>query len=489
MKKEFNELGLSQQCLDAIEKLGYDNPTPVQEKAIPIILEGHDLIAAAKTGTGKTAAFALPSIDKLGHVKKGGGPLMLVLSPTRELANQIGDVCNAICSVSRHRYLSVVGGVRYDPQIRRIKNGVEILIATPGRLVDLMQKNAVDLSHVGVLVLDEADRMLDMGFWPQMKQIIEACPSKRQTLLFSATIDEKITNNTAGIMKDPKYLEIAKRGQVADTIKQYIIPATQHTKADTAIAILEEKGCQKVIIFARTKHRADTCVKKLRGAGFFAEAIHSDKSQNQRSRALANFASGRTDILVATDVLARGIDVSDVNYVINYDLPNQSEDYVHRIGRCGRAGNSGFAISLVSSEQRTWLRDIEKLIGMKIPTTKLENFDTEEAESRAALRIASANRGKDPELAQAAKQHANNLRRKERQNSDKDTPRKGGHSNKSRRKGAGHTKHNSGSNNRCTQDPKKGSKSNNQAKASTRKSQGQDFRPGRSSRAARATKR
>ncbi|WP_139653442.1 DEAD/DEAH box helicase [Raoultibacter phocaeensis] len=412
MALPFNELGLSEKTLAAVKRLGYEAPTPVQEQAIPLVLKGRDIIAAAKTGTGKTAAFSLPALDRLGHIQRGQGPLMLVVSPTRELADQIGDVCRAIATSTHHRILTVVGGLSLDPQIKQLKHGVDILIATPGRLNDLMERGAVRLSNVEMLVLDEADRMLDMGFWPQMKKIIAACPKNRQTLLFSATIDDQIEKSVGSLLHDPAYVEIAHRGETADTVEQFVIPATQTTKADLLKAVLEEKGSDRVIVFARTRSRADSCTRRLKRAGYTVEAIHSDRSQAQRKRALDNFSSGKTHVLVATDVLARGIDVTDVDYVINYDLPNQPEDYVHRIGRTGRAGETGFAVSFVSPEQEPWLKDIEKLIKQKIPTMELTNFDPEQAEADAAARATRAAGRRDPELAAAAAEYAKAQKKK-----------------------------------------------------------------------------
>ena len=406
MTTPFNELGLSEKTLAAVERLGYSEPTPVQAQAIPLVLEGRDIIAAAKTGTGKTAAFSLPTMDRLGRIQRGQGPLMLVVSPTRELADQIGEVCRAIATSTHHRILTVVGGLSLDPQIKQLKHGVDILIATPGRLIDLMEREAVRLSNVEVLILDEADRMLDMGFWPQMKKIIAACPSKRQTLLFSATIDDQITKSVGSLLHDPAYVEIAHRGETADTVDQFVIPATQTTKADLLKAVLEEKGSNRVIVFARTRSRADSCTRRLRRAGYAVEAIHSDRTQAQRKRALENFSNGKTNVLVATDVLARGIDVTEVDYVINYDLPNQPEDYVHRIGRTGRAGETGFAVSFVSAEQQPWLKDIEKLIKKTIPEMELANFDPAQAEADAAARATRAAGRRDPELAAAAAEYA-----------------------------------------------------------------------------------
>ncbi len=403
---EFDRLGLSEQTLDAVTRLGYECPTPVQEQAIPLVLAGRDLIAAAKTGTGKTAAFSLPALDRLGHAKGGQGPLMLVVTPTRELAQQIGEVCEAIAVSTHHRILTVVGGLSYEPQIKKLRHGVDILIATPGRLFDLMGQGAARLGDVEVLVLDEADRMLDMGFWPTMKKIIRETPSTRQTLLFSATIDGSIKKSVGELLRDPAFVEIAHKGETADTVDQYIVRVPQALKPALLKATLEEKGHERVIVFARTRSRADSTCRRLKRAGFTVEAIHSDRSQNQRRRALDNFANGKTDVLVATDVLARGIDVEHVDHVINYDLPTQPEDYVHRIGRTGRAGAAGYAVSFVSPETEEALKDIQKLIKREIPVMEIASFNLEEAAAEAAARTSRAEAQRDPELAQAAKELA-----------------------------------------------------------------------------------
>ena len=412
--KHFNELGLSSRALDAVEKLGYDEPTPVQEQAIPLALAGRDLIAAAKTGTGKTAAFSLPTMDRLGHASGKQGPLMLVVTPTRELAQQIGEVCTAIAGATGHRILTVVGGLSYDPQVKALRRGVDVLIATPGRLVDLMEQQAVRLADVEVLVLDEADRMLDMGFWPAMKKIIGATPTTRQTLLFSATIDRSITNSVGKLLHDPAVVEIAHKGETADTVEQYLIRTSQAVKPALLKALLAEKGSARVIVFTRTRSRADATCRRLKKAGFSCEAIHSSRSQNQRRRALDNFAAGTTDVIVATDVLARGIDVEDVNYVVNYDLPTQPEDYVHRIGRTGRAGAAGFSVSFASPDTAEALRDIEKLIKRPIPELELESFDEAAAETEAAAKQQRAEVRRDPEIQQAIKEQKARARRKER---------------------------------------------------------------------------
>ena len=380
----FEALGLSEATLSAVERMGFTTPTPVQEQAIPLALEGRDVVAAAKTGTGKTAAFSLPMIERIGHSKHPGTPKALIVTPTRELAQQIDAACYALSKGSKHRVLTVVGGMPYKAQIDKLKRGVDILIATPGRLHDLMERGLVKLGDVEVLVLDEADRMLDMGFWPTMKKVVAATPDTRQTLLFSATLDRKVMQNISPILKDPAFVEIAHKGETADTVEQYIMPITQVKKPALLRAVLEEKGSKRIIVFARTKNRSEICARQLREAGYRVDSIHSDKSQAQRKRALDAFTKGKVDILVATDVLARGIDVSNVDHVINYDLPDCPEDYVHRIGRTGRAGESGFAISFVSPETKGALRDIEKLLGKKIPAIKMDNYDNSDAEKALA---------------------------------------------------------------------------------------------------------
>lgn len=411
----FNGLGLSDKALSAVSQLGYEIPTPVQEQAIPLVLEGRDLIAAAKTGTGKTAAFSLPAMDGLGRAKGKQGPLMLVITPTRELAQQIGEVCSTIAKLTHHRILTVVGGLAYEPQVKRLKQGVDVLIATPGRLIDLMEQQAVVLGNVEVLVLDEADRMLDMGFWPSVKKIVAKTPEARQTLLFSATIDRSVQKSVGSLLHNPAVVEIAHKGETADTVEQYIVRVPHALKPDLLRAVLQERGSKRVMVFARTRSRADSACRRLKRAGFSAEAIHSDRSQNQRRRALDNFASGVTDVIVATDVLARGIDVEEVNYVVNYDLPTQPEDYVHRIGRTGRAGASGFAISFVNPETEDALRDIEKLIKRSIPEIKIADFNEEEALAQAAARATRITARKDPEVAKVARELARKERKRTRE--------------------------------------------------------------------------
>ena len=386
----FQNLGLTETTLPAIEKLGYPEPTPVQEQAIPLALAGRDVVAAAKTGTGKTAAFSLPIIERIGRAKRPGAPKALIVTPTRELAQQIDDACAALTKNSKHRVLTIVGGMPYKNQIEKLKRGVDILVATPGRLFDLMERRDVKLDDVEILVLDEADRMLDMGFWPTMKKIVAATPKERQTLLFSATIDRAVMRSVSSILNDPAFVEIAHRGETADTIDQFIMPITQTGKPALLRALLEEKGARRVIVFTRTKSRADICTRQLREAGFKVESIHSDKTQAKRQQALDRFTNGKLEVLVATDVLARGIDISQVERVINYDVPESPEDYVHRIGRTGRAGEAGFAITFVTPDDKASLRDIEKLIGTTIPHLKIDSYDNSQAEDALEKRFVAA---------------------------------------------------------------------------------------------------
>ena len=374
--QNFASLGLSENALDAVKRLGYDEPTPVQEQAIPLVLEGRDLIAAASTGTGKTAAFLLPVLSKMTRDRSHKRPpRLLVVSPTRELAQQIAFTAMKIARCTGQFVTTVFGGAPYGPQIKEIRRGTDVLIATPGRLNDLMTRDVVDLSGIQTLVLDEADRMLDMGFLPDVTTIVEATPDDRQTLLFSATIDESIQKNLGNLLKDPAIVEIAHKGETAKTVEQFMMPIKQEKKPELLRAVLEEKGHERVIVFARTRGRAEDFAKALCEDGYAAESIHSDKSVGARRRALDKFRRGKANILVATDVLARGIDVPSVDYVINLDLPDCPEDYVHRIGRTGRAGETGYAISFVSPKQRRLLADIEKLIDREIPFMDLDSYD------------------------------------------------------------------------------------------------------------------
>ena len=363
----FSDLGLSEAVLKAVETLGYEQPTPVQAQAIPYVLEGRDLLAAAQTGTGKTAAFLLPTMSRLGHSERHRGPKMLIVTPTRELAQQIADVCATIEGRTHHRSYTVVGGVGYEPQKAALRRGLDILVATPGRLVDLIEQGEAHLDDVEVLVLDEADRMLDMGFLPAMRKIVGQTPSSRQTLLFSATLDEDAIGGIRDLVTDPAIVEIAHKGSVAETIDQFALPVSLEAKNALLPEVLKHEGPKRVIVFCRTKHRADAACRRLRRANISCAPIHGDRSQNQRERALRAFRGGSCDVLVATDVLARGIDVSDVRYVVNFDVPVDAEDYIHRIGRTGRAGEAGWALTFVTENDCDELYAAEKLMGKIVP--------------------------------------------------------------------------------------------------------------------------
>ena len=363
----FDQLGLSEKVLAAVDEMGYEQPSPVQREAIPAVLAGRDVMAAAQTGTGKTAAFLLPALDRLGHAAKDQGVLMLVVTPTRELAQQIEACARVICRQTGHRCAVVVGGVGYEPQKLALRRGCDVLIATPGRLIDLMDQGACNLSDVSVLVLDEADRMLDMGFAPAMRRIVAKTPSSRQTLLFSATLGDDVLSTTKALVKNPVRVEIAHKGTAAQTIDQYVLGVAEREKVRILTDVLKREGSRHVIVFCRGKHRADMVCRKLGKAGFSAAAIHGNRTQNQREKALARFASGEVDVLVATDVLARGIDIADVSYVVNLDVPNDAEAYIHRIGRTGRAGEYGWALTFVSEAEYLDLRDIEQLMGKLVP--------------------------------------------------------------------------------------------------------------------------
>lgn len=367
----FADLGLSREVLAAVDDLGYAVPTPVQAASIPHALDGEDVLAAAQTGTGKTAAFLLPTMSNLPHAPRprargrfaAQGPFMLVVTPTRELAQQIEQVCHAIARRTGHTSVTVVGGVSYNPQRDKLKRGCDILIATPGRLQDLIDQGACSLDQVQVLVLDEADRMLDMGFLPAVRRIVGYTRDDRQTLLFSATLDEQAFGSITDLVHDPARVEIAPVTSTAETVDQYVLPVSLDAKNALLASVLKREGARRVIVFCRTKHRADACSRRLARAGITCAAIHGDRTQAQRERALKAFRSGASDVLVATDVLARGIDISDVRYVVNFDVPEDPVDYIHRIGRTGRAGEAGWSLTFVTVNDVAEFFDIEALMG------------------------------------------------------------------------------------------------------------------------------
>jgi ATP-dependent RNA helicase RhlE len=364
----FEQLGIIEPILKALQAEGYTTPTPIQQQAIPVLLEGRDLLGCAQTGTGKTAAFAVPILQLLSEQQNPPrGIRALILTPTRELAIQIEESFKAYGKGLKLRHAVIFGGVSQHTQVNTLRNGVDILIATPGRLLDLMQQRIVSLAHIEKFVLDEADRMLDMGFIHDVKRIITKLPEERQTLFFSATMPTEIARLSQTILRDPVKVEVTPVATTAETIVQALFFVDKAEKRKLLMHLLEDGEIKRVLVFTRTKHGADRVVKDLAKAGVGAEAIHGNKSQQARQRALTNFKNGRTRVLVATDIAARGIDVDDLTHVINYELPNIPETYVHRIGRTGRAGAMGIALSFCDSEEKEYLRDIHKLIKTAIP--------------------------------------------------------------------------------------------------------------------------
>src|ERR1700742_5243887 len=374
----FQDLKLIEPILRALKTEGYTTPTPIQQQAIPIILQHKDLLGCAQTGTGKTAAFAIPILqllyqDRLQH-KEQKTIKALILTPTRELAIQIDESFAAYGKHTGLKHLVIFGGVSQNPQVDALRRGVDILVATPGRLLDLMNQRYVHLEHVKMLVLDEADRMLDMGFVNDVKKVIAKVPAKRQTLFFSATMPKDIQQLADTILTNPEKVEVTPVSSTADTIQQSLFYLDKSDKRALLIHLLKDKTIKNALVFTRTKHGADRVVKDLTRAGITAEAIHGNKSQNARQRALTNFKNRTTRVLIATDIAARGIDIDELTHVINYELPNIPETYVHRIGRTGRAGASGIALSFSDHEEKEFIRDIQKLIGKSIPVNEAHPY-------------------------------------------------------------------------------------------------------------------
>ncbi|MDZ4716366.1 MAG: DEAD/DEAH box helicase [Cytophagales bacterium] len=367
----FEKLNLIEPILRALNTEGYTQPTPIQQQAIPVLLERRDLLGCAQTGTGKTAAFAIPILQLLHQdelFQKGpAGIKSLILTPTRELAAQIGESFGAYGKHLRLKHTVIFGGVSQKSQTDALRAGVDILIATPGRLLDLMNQRHVNLQHIRMFVLDEADRMLDMGFIHDVKKVIARLPQKRQTLFFSATMPSEISSLANSILTNPVRVEVTPVSSTANTVKQEMFFVEKSDKRSLLLHLLKNAAIESALVFTRTKHGADRVAKDLVRAGVQAEAIHGNKSQNARIRALSNFKARQTRVLVATDIAARGIDIDDLSHVINFELPNVPETYVHRIGRTGRAGASGIAISFCDSEEREYLRDIQKLITKAVP--------------------------------------------------------------------------------------------------------------------------
>ena len=378
MTTSFAELGLNEQILAGVDALGFSTPTPVQAGAIPKVLAGRDVVASAQTGTGKTAAFALPMLQRIAG-KSGHGPHALVVTPTRELAAQIDDVVKVVCQKTGQRAVIVMGGAKFDKQITTLEKGCDLLVATPGRLLDLMEHNHVSLSGVEILVLDEADRMLDMGFWPSVRRIMHALPEQHQTLLFSATIPPSIKSTIDAMLHEPAVVEISRVGETADTVEERLCPVTQAQKPELLRALLDTGGAsgerpERVLVFCRTKHRVDDVSAMLKNAQVKVDVMHADRPQQARARALERFREGKVQVLVATDVMSRGIDVAGVDAVVNFDVPMDPEDYVHRIGRTGRAGATGHAYTFVAPDEISPLREIEYFTKKLVPVWDLPGF-------------------------------------------------------------------------------------------------------------------
>jgi ATP-dependent RNA helicase RhlE len=377
----FSDLGLMAELQRAVAEQGYDTPTPIQQQAIPAVMTGQDLMATAQTGTGKTAGFTLPILHRLASggndrlTRVARTPRVLVLTPTRELAIQVEESVRTYGKHLSVNSVAVFGGVGINPQIAALRRGVDILVATPGRLLDHVQQRTVDLSGIEIFVLDEADRMLDMGFIRDIRKIIALLPKTRQNLMFSATFSPEIRELAAGLLHQPVSVDVAPRNTAAETVSQKVIECNREQKKDLLKHLFETRGMHQVLVFARTKHGADALARALDKAGIKSEAIHGNKSQGARTRVLSDFKDGKLVALVATDIAARGIDIDALPYVINYELPNVPEDYVHRIGRTGRAGMEGEAISLVCHDERPQLKDIEKLIKRSLERVVIEGFE------------------------------------------------------------------------------------------------------------------
>lgn len=361
----FKDLGLASVLTDKCASMGYSEPTPIQKQAIPVVISGRDMIACAETGTGKTAAFLLPILNKLIDGKKGPGTRVLVLSPTRELANQTEEFCRQFAPKSV-TCTAIIGGSGYKRQMESLRRGANIIIATPGRLIDFMDQGLVDFRGLTTLVLDEADRMLDMGFLPSIKRIAKAIPEKRQTLLFSATMSAEIEGIAHKMLTKPELIEVSPRGKAARLVEQTAYSVAPHSKMVLLLDLLEKDALKRVLVFTRTKRGADRLAHVLEARSHSSNRIHGDRSQAQRDAALSAFKAGKTNVLVATDVAARGIDIDSVQHVINYDIPEAPEDYVHRIGRTGRAGNKGRAITIFTLAEEHSMRAIERLTGEKV---------------------------------------------------------------------------------------------------------------------------
>ena len=431
----FETLGLAPALLRALDEQGYTQPTPIQEQAIPLALEGHDLLAGAQTGTGKTAGFTLPMLQLLSTrpAAKAGAIRALVLTPTRELAAQVEEAIRAYGQYLELTSTVIFGGVGMNPQINRIARGVDILVATPGRLLDLEGQNHIDLSHVEILVLDEADRMLDMGFIHDVKKVLALLPKHKQSLLFSATFSDEIRELAGNLLKDPKSVQVTPPNTTVERIAQVIYPVGRNRKKDVLAHLVGENDWSQVLVFTRTKFGANKVADFLNDKGIKSMALHGNKSQSARTQALAEFKTGDLRALVATDIAARGIDIDELPHVVNYDIPNVPEDYVHRIGRTGRAGNSGEAVSLVCMDEEGFMHEIERFTKQQIPVRMLDGFGPEEGERAEPIAMGRqtlwGGLGRPPSrevMAAAAKAARQEMMQRIRENKAGQGPRGGG---------------------------------------------------------------
>jgi len=369
----FEALGLLPEVLTAVRRAGYDRPTPIQAQAIPLVLKGRDLMGLAQTGTGKTAAFTLPIINRL--IDGPRRTRALVLTPTRELAIQVEESVRNYAADSGLEVIAVFGGVPLEPQQKKLRDGVDIVVATPGRLIDHLERQNVVLDDLEILVLDEADRMLDMGFAPQINRIVDQIPPYRQTLLFSATMPPEVEALARKYLRRPKVVQIGRRSSAANTVTHAVYPVPREKKSELLVELLKDTKTETVLVFTRTKHGADKVVHALEKAGVKATAMHADKTQAQRIKALEQFRSGEVNVLVATDIAQRGLDISGITHVVNYDVPQQPEDYIHRIGRTGRAASTGDAFTFMSPDEIAMVRSIENTIGAPIPRISVPGYD------------------------------------------------------------------------------------------------------------------
>ena len=431
----FDELNLAPAILRAVQEQGYTAPTPIQAQAIPVVLGGHDLLAGAQTGTGKTAGFTLPMLQLLSTrpAAKAGAIRALVLTPTRELAAQVEEAIRAYGQYLELTSTVIFGGVGMNPQINRIARGVDILVATPGRLLDLEGQNHIDLSHVEILVLDEADRMLDMGFIHDVKKVLALLPKHKQSLLFSATFSDEIRELAGNLLKDPKSVQVTPPNTTVERIAQVIYPVGRNRKKDVLAHLVGENDWSQVLVFTRTKFGANKVADFLNDKGIKSMALHGNKSQSARTQALAEFKTGDLRALVATDIAARGIDIDELPHVVNYDIPNVPEDYVHRIGRTGRAGNSGEAVSLVCMDEEGFMHEIERFTKQQIPVRMLDGFGPEEGERAEPIAMGRqtlwGGLGRPPSrevMAAAAKAARQEMMQRIRENKAGQGPRGGG---------------------------------------------------------------